>query len=80
MPEDYRKLLKSDLADMRNIGPGRWGGAIVAALFLSRFVGDTPWAHIDIAGPASTKKEQPYSEAGGTGFGVRLLCNLMERL
>ncbi len=79
LPEDYKDLLKSDLADMRNIGPGRWGGAIVAALFLSRFVGDTPWAHIDIAGPAYTKKAQAYTEAGGTGFGVRLLCRLMER-
>lgn len=78
MPEDYRDLIKSDLADMRNIGPGRWGGAIVAALFLSRFVEDTPWAHIDIAGPAHTKKAQAYNEAGGTGFGVRLLCQLME--
>jgi leucyl aminopeptidase len=78
LPEDYQDLLKSDLADMRNIGPGRWGGAIVAALFLSRFVGATPWAHIDIAGPAYTKKAQAYSEAGGTGFGVRLLCHLME--
>ncbi len=45
-----------------------------------RFVGDTPWAHIDIAGPAYTKKAQAYTEAGGTGFGVRLLCDLMERL
>jgi leucyl aminopeptidase len=80
MPEDYRDLLKSELADMRNIGPGRWGGAIVAAMFLSRFVDDTPWAHIDIAGPAHTRKAQPYSEAGGTGFGVRLLCRLMESL
>jgi leucyl aminopeptidase len=80
MPEDYRDLLKSELADMRNIGPGRWGGAIVAAMFLSRFVSDTQWAHIDIAGPAHTRKAQPYSEAGGTGFGVRLLCHLMESL
>ena len=80
LPEDYRDLLKSDLADLRNIGPGRWGGAIVAALFLSRFVTDTPWAHIDIAGPAFTKKAQSYCEAGGTGFGVRLLCDLIERL
>jgi leucyl aminopeptidase len=80
MPEDYRDLLKSEIADMRNIGPDRWGGAIVAALFLSRFVGDTPWAHIDIAGPAYTRKAPPYGEAGGTGFGVRLLCHLMENL
>ena len=80
MPDDYRDLLKSEVADMRNIGPGRWGGAIVAALFLARFVGDTPWAHIDIAGPAYTRKAQPYSEAGGTGFGMRLLCHLMDNL
>jgi leucyl aminopeptidase len=80
LPDDYQDLLKSELADMRNIGPGRWGGAIVAALFLSRFVGDTPWAHIDIAGPAHTKKAQAYGEAGGTGFGVRLLCRLMESI
>ncbi len=80
LPDDYQDLLKSDLADMRNIGPGRWGGAIVAALFLSRFVGNTPWAHIDIAGPAHTRKASAYSEAGGTGFGVRLLCDLLTRL
>jgi leucyl aminopeptidase len=80
LPDDYQDLLKSELADMRNIGPGRWAGAIVAALFLSRFVGDTPWAHIDIAGPAYAKKAQAYSEAGGTGFGVRLLCRLMESI
>jgi leucyl aminopeptidase len=56
----------------------RWGGAITAALFLSEFVADTPWAHIDIAGPAYIKKENAYCGPGGTGFGVRLLCDLME--
>ena len=74
LPEDYRDLLKSDFADMRNIGPHRWGGAILAALFLKEFVGETRWAHIDIAGPAYHKKGGPYHQPGATGFGVRLLC------
>ena len=80
LPEDYRELLKSDLADMRNIGPHRWGGAIVAALFLSEFVGQTRWAHIDIAGPAHHKKGGPYTQPGATGFGVRLLCRIVADL
>ena len=51
LPEDYKELLKSDLADLSNMSSSRWGGAITAALFLSEFAGDTTWAHIDIAGP-----------------------------
>lgn len=77
LPDDYKELLKSDLADISNMSSGRWGGAITAALFLSEFVGDTRWAHIDIAGAAYTKKDGPYCRAGGTGFGVRLLCDLL---
>jgi len=80
LPEDYQELLKSDLADMRNIGPGRWGGAIVAALFLSEFTGKTRWAHLDIAGPAYHKKALPYGQPGATGFGVRLLCRTIASL
>ncbi len=80
LPEDYKELLKSDFADIKNISSSRWGGAITAALFLSEFVKDTMWAHIDIAGPAYIKKENAYCGAGGTGFGVRLLCDLLERL
>ncbi|MDY6881002.1 MAG: leucyl aminopeptidase [Desulfatiglans sp.] len=80
LPEDYKDLLKSDLADISNISSSQWGGAITAALFLSEFVGDTPWAHIDIAGPAFQKKENAYNSAGATGFGVRLLCNVVEKL
>jgi len=79
LPEDYKELLKSEFADMRNIGSTRWGGAIAAALFLSEFAGDTRWAHIDIAGPAYGSKESAYCGAGGTGFGVRLLAELLER-
>ncbi len=80
MPDDYKELLKSDFADIRNIGSSRWGGAIAAALFLSDFVENARWAHIDIAGPAYIKKGADYCGAGGTGFGVRLLIEAMERL
>jgi len=80
LPDDYKELLKSELADLNNMSSTRYGGAITAALFLSEFVGDTRWAHIDIAGPAYTKKESAYCGAGGTGFGVRLLCDLLTRI
>jgi leucyl aminopeptidase len=80
LPEDYKELLKSDVADTGNISSGRWGGAITAALFLSEFVKDTRWAHIDIAGPAFLKKGGPYGEAGATGFGVRLIHRLLDTL
>jgi leucyl aminopeptidase len=80
MPDDYKELLKSDFADIRNIGSSRYGGAIAAALFLSDFVEKTRWAHVDIAGPAYVKKGADYCGAGGTGFGVRLLIEAMENL
>ncbi len=80
LPDDYRELLKSDFADLNNMSRSRWGGAITAALFLSEFVNDTRWAHIDIAGPAYVKKEQPYCAPGGTGFGVRLLCDVIQNI
>ena len=80
MPQDYKELLKSDFADLNNMPSARWGGAITAALFLSEFSGDTRWAHIDIAGPAYIKKGEAYCGPGGTGFGVRLLCDLIAKL
>ena len=80
LPEDYRELLKSDFADIRNIGSSRYGGAIAAGLFLSEFVQSSRWAHIDIAGPAYAKKGSDYCGAGGTGFGVRLLIEALENL
>jgi leucyl aminopeptidase len=80
LPEDYKELLKSDFADLNNMASARWGGAITAALFLSEFSGDTRWAHIDIAGPAYLKKGDAYCGPGGTGFGVRLLCDLIQKL
>ncbi len=80
LPEDYKTLLKSELADISNMPSSRYGGAITAALFLSEFVGDTRWAHIDIAGPVFSKKASDYCGAEGTGFGVRLLCDLIEKI
>jgi leucyl aminopeptidase len=80
LPEDYKELLKSDYADISNMPGSRYGGAITAALFLSEFVGQTRWAHIDIAGPAFVKKGGDYCGPGGSGFGVRLLCDLLDKL
>jgi leucyl aminopeptidase len=71
----YRKLLDSNVADMKNVG-GAYGGAILAALFLSEFVGDTPWAHLDIAGPMNTDADEGWLSRGATGFGTRLLIQL----
>jgi leucyl aminopeptidase len=80
LPDDYKELLKSDIADTSNMSSSKWGGAITAALFLSSFVKDTRWAHIDIAGPANSEKGNAYCGPGGSGFGVRLLCHLMENI
>ncbi len=80
LPDDYKAFLKSDFADINNMSNTRWGGAISAALFLSDFTEGTRWAHIDIAGPAYQKKASAYCDAGGTGFGVRLFCDLIDRL
>jgi leucyl aminopeptidase len=77
---DYKEMLKSDFADMKNAASNRLAGAITAALFLENFVGDARWAHVDIAGPAYGKKEGPYCPAGGTGFGVRLVIEALNRL
>jgi len=79
LPEDYKDLLKSEFADICNITGSKWGGAITAALFLSEFTENTRWMHIDIAGPAYVKKETAYCGVGGTGFGVRLLCDWIEK-
>ena len=72
MEEKYFEGLKSIVADMKNTGP-RPGGSITAALFLKQFVKETPWVHLDVAGPVWTEKENGYINPGGTGFGVRTL-------
>ena len=75
-PEIYDELIKSEVADIKNVGEGRWAGAITAAKFLQQFVGATPWTHIDIAGPAFRDKPKPWSDAGASGQYVRTLVQL----
>ena len=78
MEEAYNKMLKSHIADMKNVG-GMHGGSITAACFLHRFIeNNTPWAHIDIAGKAWSDKASPTVPAGGTGYGVRLLNQMID--
>jgi leucyl aminopeptidase len=76
LPPEYRKLLDSEVADLRNIGTGAYGGALTAGLFLQEFVDGAPWAHLDIAGPARASSDDGYIAKGGTGFGVRTLVEL----
>jgi len=76
--ELQKDVLRSEVADMKNSGE-RWGGAINAALFLKEFVGDTPWVHLDIAGPSVSPKERGYLGKGGTGVGVRTLVEYVRR-
>jgi leucyl aminopeptidase len=76
LPSDYRKLLESEVADLRNIGTASYGGALTAGLFLQEFVDGVPWAHLDIAGPARAPSDDGYLVKGGTGFGVRTLVEL----
>jgi leucyl aminopeptidase len=73
-----KDVLKSDVADMKNVGE-RWGGAINAAVFLKEFVGETPWVHLDIAGPSQSPKERGYFSKGATGVGVRTLVEYVRR-
>ncbi len=74
--EDYHDMIKSDVADLKNAS-GRDGGAITAAAFLSKFAGDYPWVHLDIAGPVWAEKDLPYIPKGASGIGVRLLVQLL---
>ena len=76
LPEKLKEQLKSDVADMRNTGE-RWGGALTAGLFLKEFVGDTPWVHCDIAGPAALDKENGHIPKGGTGFAVATIVEYL---
>jgi len=80
LPYELKATIASKVADVRNIATGRWAGAITAALFLREFVDETPWAHLDIAGPAWAERPLvPYNEMGGTGFGVRVLAEFLKR-
>ena len=77
LERSYRSDLDSDVADMKSTG-NRLGSPIAAALFLLEFVGDTPWAHIDMAGPSHTSTQHHYLSKGATGFGVRTLVGIAE--
>ena len=77
--KEYKDMIKSGVADMKNIG-GSHAGAITAALILQEFVGDTPWTHLDIAGPAFAESDSPLGPKGGTGFGVRTLVKFLTTL
>ncbi len=73
---EFGEAMKGKIADMCNISGGRWGGANTAAAFLQHFADETPWAHLDIAGPSHVSSEEAYRPAGGTGVGVRILVEL----
>src|SRR6478735_6785932 len=77
LPKEYNPLIESEIADLKNIGTGGYGGALTAGLFLAAFVGDVPWVHLDIAGPARAGKDDGVMVRGGTGFGVRTLARLL---
>jgi leucyl aminopeptidase len=72
----YDKMIDSKFADMKNTG-GRHGGSITAAQFLQRFVNDTPWAHLDIAGTGMNSPSNDINQSWGSGWGVRLLDRLV---
>jgi leucyl aminopeptidase len=76
LPKEYRKQLDSEIADLKNIG-GRSAGALTAGLFLQEFVGDVPWAHLDIAGPSRSDEDDGAVVKGATGVGVRTLLELL---
>jgi leucyl aminopeptidase len=79
MFEEYGEMIKSDIADIQNTG-AKYAGAITAAKFLSEFVDDTPWVHMDIAGTSDTDKDKGYLVKGATGNPVRTLVNLVLKM
>ncbi len=79
LDEEYGELMKSDIADIKNLG-NRYAGSITAAWFLREFVEDTPWVHLDIAGVAWLDADKPDLAKGPTGFGVRTLVQLVEQM
>jgi leucyl aminopeptidase len=73
---EYDEHIKSEVADMKNVGDGRWGGAITAAKLLEQFVDKRPWVHLDIAGPAFVEKPKPWTDGGASGVFVRTLVEV----
>jgi leucyl aminopeptidase len=81
LPPRYKPLIESEVADLRNIATSRYGGSLTAGLFLQEFVGTTPWAHLDIAGPAFAERPlASYLAKGGTGYAVRTLAEWLTKL
>ena len=77
LPDIYRNHIDSEIADIKNIGRPGQAGTLIAGLFLREFIGDVPWVHMDIAGPARSDEDDAYLRKGGTGFGVRTLIELL---
>ncbi|MFZ0738469.1 MAG: leucyl aminopeptidase [Candidatus Acidiferrales bacterium] len=78
--DDYEEMIKSNIADIRNTGSGKGGGAITAAWFIKEFAEDTPWIHLDIAGTAWLDDNKPWSAKGPTGVAVRTLVDFAMKL
>jgi leucyl aminopeptidase len=78
LPWAYQSAYESEIADLKNLGVAREAGTLVAGLILEEFVGATPWAHLDVCGPAYSQESTGYLRRGGTGFGVRTLLELLE--
>jgi leucyl aminopeptidase len=77
--KDYSKQIKSDIADIKNIGPRGKAGTIIGAVFIQEFIDKAKWAHLDIAGTAWADSPKPYQSKGPTGVAVRTLIKLIER-
>ena len=79
MHDFFSEQISGKIADIKNVGDGRWGGAITAAKFLREFVGKTPWTHLDIAGPAFLDSPKAWCDAGGTGTLVRTFVEMLTK-
>ncbi len=78
LPESYNQMIESEIADIKNVASKPKAGALIGGLVLEKFVGDTPWAHIDMAGPARSDNDSGFLTKGGTGFGVLTLLELLQ--
>lgn len=78
LEESYKKMLKSDVADLKNVG-AKFAGAITAGLFLKEFVGETPWVHLDIAGPSMVEQPDALGVKGATGFPVKTVVEFLKK-
>jgi leucyl aminopeptidase len=77
LDDDYREMIKSSIADIQNVGTGKGGGAITAAMFLKEFADQTPWIHLDIAGTAWLDEAKPWAAKGASGVAVRTLVDVV---